>query len=428
LSNHSPAATDRTPQPQQQPPRQRHTPLWRNRDFLLIIGGQMVSEAGTQVSHLAFPLLMLLLTNSPSQAGLMGALRAVPYVALALPAGALVDRWNRRVVMVVCDTGRALCLGSVAVALALHALAPGQLYVIALIEGILGVLVELAYVSCLPRVVPTEQFSQATAAESTLNGAASLAGPPLGGLLYAVNAALPFIADAVSYAVSVVAMLCVRTSLQEVRSAPREPMTREIRTGLVWLWRQPAIRMLALLSGLLNVVAPEASALLIIVLAQRQHASSAVIGLIFAGIGIGYIVGSLLTEVIRRRFTFRKIMAGTGWLFVLFWCAFALGVNNLALLAVVSLLFAITDPIYDITQFSYRMVLIPDALQGRVNSAYRVIARATPPLGLALMGILLQHTSALTTIALLGVFPLTMAILATTSRAIRATPKPQASH
>ena len=121
-------------------------------------------------------------------------------------------------------------------------------------------------------------------------------------------------------------------------------------------------------------------------------------------------------------------MAGTGWLFVLFWCAFALGINNLALLAVVSLLFAITDPIYDITQFSYRMVLIPDALQGRVNSAYRVIARATPPLGLALMGILLQHTSALTTIALLSVFPLTMAILATTSRAIRSAPKPHASH
>jgi len=116
LSSHSPATTDSTSQQKQQ---QRQSPLRHNRDFLLIIGGQMVSEAGTQVSHLAFPLLMLLLTNSPSQAGLMGALRAVPYVALALPAGALVDRWNRRVVMVVCDTGRALCLGSVAVALAL---------------------------------------------------------------------------------------------------------------------------------------------------------------------------------------------------------------------------------------------------------------------------------------------------------------------
>jgi hypothetical protein len=69
------------------------------------------------------------------------------------------------------------------------------------------------------------------------------------------------------------------------------------------------------------------------------------------------------------------------------------------------------------------MVQIPDALQGRVNSAYRVIARATPPLGLALMGMLLQQTSAVATITLLSVFPLTMAILATTSRAIRRAPK-----
>jgi MFS family permease len=336
------------------PQQQRSTPLWRNRDFLLIIGGQMVSEAGTQVSHLAFPLLMLLLTNSPSQAGLMGALRAVPYVVLALPAGALVDRWNRRLVMVVCDTGRALCLGSVAVALALHTLVPSQLYVIALIEGTLGVVVELAYISCLPRVVPAGQFSQATAWESTTNGAASLAGPPLGGLLYAINVALPFMADALSYVLSVIAMLWVRTPLQESRSAPRELMVREIRTGLLWLWRQPAIRMLALLSGLLNVVAPESSALLVIVLAQRQHASSAVIGLIFAGIGVGYIVGSLLTEPIRRHFPFRKIMAGTSWLFVLLWLAFALGINNLVALAVVSLLFAITDPIYDITEMGQK--------------------------------------------------------------------------
>lgn len=415
LSSRETFASDRTPQ-------QRQTPLWRNRDFLLIIGGQAVSEAGTQISHLAFPLLMLLLTHSPSQAGLMGALRAIPYVVLALPAGALVDRWNRRVVMLVCDIGRTLCLGSVAVALVAHTLIPPQLYVVAFIEGMLGVVFELAIISSYPRVVPAAQFPQATAWESTSNGGASLAGPPLGGLLYAINAALPFVVDAVTYAFSVIALLFVRTPLQGERSAPREPMAQEIRAGLVWLWRQPAIRTLALLSGLLNVVAPEASALLVIVLAQRQHASSAVIGLIFAGIGVGYIVGSLLTEVIRRHFSFRMVMVGACWLFALFWGAFALGVGNLVALAVVSLLFAITDPIYDITQFSYRMVLIPDALQGRVNSAYRVIARATPPLGLALTGILLQHAGALPTIALLSVFPLAMAVLATTSRAFRAAP------
>ena len=99
------AATASQPIESAQTPR---APLWRNREFVLLEGGQSISDAGTQVSHLAFPLLVLGLTRSPAQAGLVGTLRAAPYFLLALPAGALVDRWNRRTVMIVCDGGRAL--------------------------------------------------------------------------------------------------------------------------------------------------------------------------------------------------------------------------------------------------------------------------------------------------------------------------------
>jgi predicted MFS family arabinose efflux permease len=150
-----------------------------------------------------------------------------------------------------------------------------------------------------------------------------------------------------------------------------------------------------------------------------------VIGLIFAGMGVGYIVGSLLVAFIRRYAPFRIVMVVSCWLYVACWGSYIFGVGNLVALAVVSALFAVTDPIYDITQFSYRMALIPDELQGRVNSVYRMIARATPPLGLALTGLLLQHFGGLPTIALLGLFPLAMALLATTSRAIRAAPDHQ---
>ena len=397
-------------------------PLWRNREFLLIEGGQAISDIGTQVSHLAFPLLVLALTHSPAQAGLVGTLRAAPYFLLALPAGALVDRWNRRTVMLVCDSGRALCLGAIAVAVAAHALSLPLIYLVALGEGILGVIYSLASIACLPRIVPRAQLPRAYAWGAADEGVMSLAGPPLGGALYALGRGLPFLADAVSYVVSVVALLFIRTPLQGERSAPREPMAREIRAGLSWLWRQPTIRTLAILSGLINVVAPEANALLIIVLAQRQHASSSVIGLIFAGMGVGYIVGSLLVALIRRYVSFRVIMVVSCWLYALCWGCYIFGVGSLVALAVVSALFAVNDPLYDITQFSYRMALIPDELQGRVNSVYRMIARATPPLGLALTGVLLQRLGGLTTIALLGLFPLAMALLATTSRAIRAAP------
>lgn len=403
-------------------------PLWRNRDFVLIASGQAVSDAGTQISHLAFPLLLLLLTGSPAQAGLAGALRAVPYFLMALPAGALVDRWNRRTVMLLCDTGRAVGLASIPLAQALNALTLPQLYFVAFIEGILGVLFDIAAVASLPRIVSSEQLPQATALQVAGGGGAVLAGPPIGGVLYAINSALPFAADAISYACSVVALLLVRTPLQGDRAAPREPLIREIRAGLAWLWQKPVIRMLAILSALLNFVAPGASALLVIVLARQQHASSALIGLIFAGMGVGYVLGSLLAGVVQRWFSFNVVMIATCWLFALVWACLTFATDNLLLLAVVSALFTFIDPIYDITQFSYRIVLIPDALQGRVNSAYRVVARATPPLGLALTGILLQHAGTLATVVALGVVLLAMALLATTSRAIRSAPNsPQRS-
>ncbi len=74
--------------------------LWRNRDYMLLWSGQLVSSVGGQVSQLAFPLLILALTHSPAQAGLAGALRALPYLIFSLPAGALIDRWDRKRVMI----------------------------------------------------------------------------------------------------------------------------------------------------------------------------------------------------------------------------------------------------------------------------------------------------------------------------------------
>ena len=90
-------------------------PLRRNRDFVLLWSGQVVSTLGSEVSGLAFPLLVLSLTGSPAQAGVVGFARALPYLLVYLPAGALVDRWNRKRVMLISDAGRALALGSLAI-------------------------------------------------------------------------------------------------------------------------------------------------------------------------------------------------------------------------------------------------------------------------------------------------------------------------
>src|SRR5918912_3723592 len=93
--------------------------LRKNRDFMLLWSGQAASELGTRAAWLAYPLLVLALTDSPAKAGIVTFVNRFPFFLFSLPAGALVDRWNRRRIMLLCDAGRALGVGSIALTLAL---------------------------------------------------------------------------------------------------------------------------------------------------------------------------------------------------------------------------------------------------------------------------------------------------------------------
>src|SRR5712691_7465359 len=138
-------------------------PLRRNRDFILLWSGQVVSTLGSGVSGLAFPLLVLSLTGSPAQAGIVGFARGLPYLLVYLPAGALVDRWNRNHVMLAADAGRALAIGSVAVWLVVGRPPIAWLAVVSFVEGALFVFFQLAESAALPHIVPKEQLPLAIA-------------------------------------------------------------------------------------------------------------------------------------------------------------------------------------------------------------------------------------------------------------------------
>jgi MFS family permease len=378
-----------------------HVPsLWRNRDFLLLWSGQAISTVGTQVSQLAFPLLVLFLTHSPVQAGLVGALRALPSVVLSLPAGALIDRWDRQRVMVLCDGGRALVLGSIPLAAVLGRVSLVQLDLVALLEGTLFVFFTVAEAASLPRVVTKEQLAHATAQNQAAEGMASLLGPAVSGALYELSRLLPFLADAGSYAVSAVSLLLIRTQFQGERAMGRRHLLAEVVDGLTWLWHQPLLFFMALLSGGMRFLAT-GSSLVLIVLAEQQGASAPVIGLILGIAGIGSIVGSLLAPNVQRRTSFGQAIMLTIWAYTLCWPLYALAPNALVLGSVTAVLF-ICEPIYSVVNLSYRLAIVPDHLQGRVNGVVRLISYIAIPPGLALTGILLQRVGAVSTVLLLA--------------------------
>lgn len=394
--------------------------LRHNRDYLLLWSGQAVSAIGTSMTELAFPLLVLAVSRSPADAGFAGALGALPYLLLGLPAGALVDRWDRRRTMFVCDLGRGLSLASIPIALALGRLTVAQLYVNALIEGMLVVFFGLAEASCLPRVVPAEQLSAAVAQAEVTEGATGLLGPALAGALFSLGRMLPFLVDAISYTASLTTLLAIRTPLQGERAETRRQLRREIGEGLVWLWRQPFLRAMTLVNAGTALVLP-GSILIVIVLAQRQHASAAMIGLLFALGGVGGVLGSLLGSFTQRRLTVGQAIVGVRAGFAVLWPLYAVAPCPLALGAI-EFGFSFIDPIEDVAYFSYRHALIPDALKGRVISVCRLGPSTTRPLGLALTGILLQRLGPIETVLIFWAWLIVLALFAALTPCIRGAP------
>lgn len=385
----------------------------------------MVSLTGTGISQLAFPLLMLALTHSPAQAGFVGALRGLSFIVLSLPAGALVDRWNRKRVMIVCDIGRGLAMVSIPVAFLAGHLTIVQLYITTLLEGTLFTFFTMAETAILPHIVAREQIGAAVSQNEATSSFTLLIGPLLGGILYGIARLFPFLADAISYGVSAMSLVLIRLHVHRERQGnvgnteqlASTNLWAEIGEGLRWLWQQPLIRYFALLTGYVNMILISGE-LVVIVIAQQQHATPAFIGAIFAIGGIGSIVGAVLSTPVQKMLRIGQIAIIAIWLITLFWSLFTIAINPF-LLAIIFACFTLVGTVYNVMQYSYRVTMIPDELQGRVNSGYRLVSMGLQPLGLALTGLLLQRSGVLITLLIFSIGLVVLAVVTTANSHIR---------
>lgn len=394
--------------------------LWRNRDYMLLWSGQVVSTLGSGMSGFVLPLLILTITNSPLVAGIAGALYSLPYPLFSLPVGALMDRWDRKRVMIICDAVRAANIVTIPIALYFNALTIPQILVNSFIEGSAFVFFNIAEVAALPRVVDKAQLPQAAAQNEAAFGLTGLISPSIGGFLYnSVSRIFPFIFDFISYTASIFTLSAIRTKFQSARAQPEEgrSLIAEIKEGLAWLWRKPLIRTMAFLTGGLNFVF-SGSGLIIIILAKNAGADETAIGIIFSIGAIGGILGAIIAGPVTQRLNFYQAIVFSTWVGVLLF-PLIIVVPNIFLIGVITALIFGTNPIYNVTQFSYRLALIPDRLQGRVNSAFRLIAWGSQPLGAALAGVLLQSLAAEYVVAIFSVVLLILGIVAATNPHIR---------
>jgi MFS family permease len=398
------------------------TVLWRNRDYLLLWSGQALSSVGDAMEYIALPLLVLMLTHSVAQAGITATLQTLPFPLLSLPVGVLVDRWDRKRLMIFCDTGRALATGSIPIALWLGDLSMEQMYIVAIISGILATFFTLAETASLPNVVSKEQLPAAMGQNYATSIASSIIGPPCGGFLYALSSAFPFLVNAISYVVSVISLLSIRVSFRQQRQTTSRNFRAEILAGITWTWRHPLVRFLAFRVSAGNLVYGGGT-LLLVVLATRQHAAAFAIGTIFAIEALGGIVASLLIEHFQRRLSFAQITIGLGWITALLFPLYAIA-PNIVILGFISAVISFALVIFDVTQLSYRASIIPDEVFGRVTSSIRLLTVGALSLGAVLTGTLLQTIGPQFTILIFTIYLLLLALLTTTNKDLRSEPHP----
>jgi hypothetical protein len=394
-------------------------PLRRNRDFVLLQVGQTLSTIGSESTGIAYPLLVLAITHSPVEAGVVGFARLVPWVLFGVLAGVAVDRLPRKRMMIVSDIVRIAAVASIVVAIAVDRISFAQIAIVAFVEGTMFVFFTLAEVGALRSVVPARQLPAAAAAEQARYATMTLVAPPLGGSLFGLGRALPFLADAVSYVFSLASLLAIRTPFQEEREHEQVPLRTQLAEGFRWLWGHPFLRTCAILFTWVNLLF-EATFLVLIVVGRRHGLSGAHIGALIAVLGLCSLAGSVASPRLQRLLSMRTIVVGSFWL-QLGVAAFVLE-PSIYVLLVGAIPAAFLGPSVNAIVIGYRVAVVPDRLTGRVNSVARTIALCGAPLGPLAAGLLLGSFSARTTVAIFAGAMLLLSVIGSVSPSIRKAP------
>ena len=364
--------------------------LWRHRDFLLLWGGQTVSDMGSAVTTLALPLLAVsVLKATTFQVSLIIFLTYLAYLLITLPAGVLVDQVRKHGLMMWCDAARTVLVGSIPIVAILWHVTLWQIYVVALLGGALSVFFDVAYQSYLPALVEGEQLVDANGKLGTTNAFAGLLGPSIGGALVGlIGAAKAVAVDAASFAVSALSLILIRTpEAKPERRAEHITFRDAMNEGLSFVVKHPILRKIVACTSTANLFGSSIQAVEIVFLVRVLHASPALVGLLFSLGAVGGLVGGLTAGWFAKTFGSARII----------WASLLLPAPLLVLIplatpgwgtllfAVGNIVFSLTSLLYNSAQVSYRQRICPPEMLGRMNASVRWIVWGTLPLG-ALMG------------------------------------------
>ncbi|MBA3982933.1 MAG: MFS transporter [Acidimicrobiia bacterium] len=376
------------------------------RSFWTLVTSSGLSNLADGVFKLALPLLAIQYTRSPALVAGLQLVQTLPWLVGALPAGALVDRADRRRTMVSANVARAAFVAVPAVAIAVDGGALWLLYLAAVGTGVAEVFYDTAAQSMLPALVDRARLDRANGRLFAVElGAQEFAGPPAAGLLVAVALALPFATSAGMWVVAIAVLTALRGSFRPARTGPRTSIRSDVREGLAFILARPMLRTMALMVGMSNLASSAVFAVLVLFAVGSDSAMGLTepqFGILFASIAAGALIGGLIAERVQRRIGRARTLT-LSVIGMIAYVATPAITANVAIITVVLFVGGITLMMWNVTTVSFRQRVTPDHLLGRMNSAYRLVGWGTRPLGALVGGALGQWLGVRSVFAVMGV-------------------------
>ncbi len=384
--------------------------LFRNPRFAWLFTAQTLSVMGSQLGGFAVTVVaVVMLSASEGEMGILNAANTAAFLVVGLLAGAWVDRWVKRRVMIIADLVRMVMMALIPILYFAGSLQIWHLIVIGAVVGVATVFFDVAYQSVIPILFKSEHIAPANSALETSSQISHISGPPIAGSLIAfMTAPVVLIFDAVSFGVSALTLSFIKDDEKPKPREDRRPLHKEIAEGVKFVWNEPIIRAVSFCTSSTNLFNTIGTTLMGIYVLRELEISLPVFGLIMTIAGVGGLLGASMSAKLAAWMGEGQLIAvsafGSAAAFMMvpltglvdhFWAPFILAAIEFAIS-----FFVLT---YNITQVSARQRICPKPLLGRMNASIRFFVWGVMPIGALLAGVLGTAFGAFTTIVIGGV-------------------------
>ncbi len=399
--------------------------LWRNRDFNIFWLGQALSVLGDSFSMVATPLLVLQVTGSIERMGQLTAVTGIGMIAAGLLSGVLVDRFDRRRLMIVCDCARTVLWLSVPFAWWLGHPSMALLFVTVILGALFGNTFQVASITAVANLARRDQIADANGRLHATFALMTCVGPMLSGwVCHRFGPVVSIGIDASTFGISAISLVFVRLRRSSPVAKPQAlsltRLRKELIEGAQFMWEQPVLRAVSLLLCASNLFIAARNDLLIFHVKHTLGRTDADVGTLF-GIGaLGAVFAGLVAPALRRRFGFAVCWLSAGFLV-------GISVGSIGMLATLSAMaltmtiVAFSDSIRGINSMTFRQEITPDHLLGRVTSVFWMLINLSAPIGAALTTAVAAQIGSGPTISLIGAmtFAITGVALFTAIREVK---------